>query len=128
MATPASRVRLVMVPDVAAKLPEVDLMRIRRWCDEVPARARHQMRHEYRLRGATVTLVERRVPWDAPDTPYGPEWTAQPLVQFRHDGDLWHLWWPDRNTRWHRIEDVPPARGVAPLLEALDDPRLGLLG
>jgi hypothetical protein len=40
----------------------------------------------------------------------------------------WHLWWPDRNTRWHLVEDVPTSVSVVPLLEALDDPRRALLG
>ena len=104
------------------------MMRIRRWCDAVPEFVRHQVRLEHRVRGASVTLVERRVPWKAPDTPYGEEWTTQPLAQLRYDGERWRLWWADRNARWHLIPDVPSARSVAPLLEALDDPRRGLLG
>lgn len=83
---------------------------------------------EYRVRGASVTLVERRVPWDAMDTPFGEQWTARPVAQLRHDGGQWRLWWPDRNTRWHLVEDMPASESVAPLLEALDDPRRGLLG
>jgi hypothetical protein len=75
-----------------------------------------------------VTLVERRVPWDAPHTPYGEEWTARPVAQLRYGQGTWRLWWPDRNTHWHLIEDVPASAGVPPLLDALDDPRRGLLG
>jgi hypothetical protein len=34
----------------------------------------------------------------------------------------WQLYWPDRNTRWHLIHDVPATTNVTPLLEIIDDP------
>ena len=83
---------------------------------------------QYRVRAATVTLVERRVPWDAPGTPFGPEWTARPVAPLRLDHGQRRLWRPDRNSRWHQVEDVPASVSVVPLLEALDDPRRALLG
>lgn len=117
------------VPYMATQLPDSDLLRVSRWCDEkVPDFARDQVRMQYQVRAANVTLVERRVPWDAMDTPFGDEWTAQPVAQLRYDGGTWRLWWPDRNTRWHLVEDVPASDSVVPLLEALDDPRRALLG
>jgi hypothetical protein len=75
-----------------------------------------------------VILVERRVPWDAPDTPFGPQWTARPLARLRHSAAGWRLYWPDRNTRWHLVDDVPAATSVMPLLEAVDDPRRAFHG
>lgn len=114
---------------MAFQLPDVDLVRVARWCDEkVPARVRDQVRMEHRVRAAAVTLVERRVPWDAMGIPFGEAWTARPVAQLRYDRGQWRLWWPDRNTRWHLVPDVPPSVSVVPLLEALDDPRRGLLG
>lgn len=114
---------------MAVQLPNVDLVRVARWCDEkVPQFARNQVRMEYQVRRATVTLVERRVPWNAADTPYGDDWTAQPVAQLRFTQGKWRLWWPDRNTRWHLVDDVPASVGVVPLLEALDDPQRALLG
>ena len=80
-------------------------------------RAQHQVRMEYRVRAATVTLVERRVPGNAPDTPFGPEWTARPVGQLRLDQGQRLLWWPDRNSRWHLVEDVPASVSVVLLLE-----------
>lgn len=81
---------------------------------------------EYGVRGRNVTLVERRVPWE-PVTP-DEEWTSRPVAQLRYSHDGWLLYWPDRNARWHLVDDVPAARSVVPLLDALDDPRRVLLG
>jgi len=117
------------LPAVTADPPETELARIGRWCARrIPDHARHQVRLEHQVRGAVVTVVERRVPWDAPDTAYGPEWTSRPVAQLRHSRNGWRLYRPDRNTRWHLIDDVPATAGVTPLLEAIDDPRRTLLG
>jgi len=35
---------------------------------------------------------------------------------------------PDRNTRWHLVDDVPPATSVVPLLDTVDDPRRAFHG
>jgi hypothetical protein len=114
---------------VVAVVADIDLVRVARWCEHrVPQRARHQVRMEYRVRGATVTVVERRVPWDAPGTEFGPAWTTRPVAQLRRTPPGWRLFWPDRRTRWHLIDDVPASPSVIPLLEALDDPRRALLG
>jgi len=114
---------------VAVQLPNVDLVRIARWCDEkVPGIAWNQVRMEYQVRAATVTLVERRAPWNAMNTPYGDAWTARPVAQLRFAQREWRLWWPDRNARWHLVDDVSASASVVPLLEALDDPQRALLG
>jgi Protein of unknown function (DUF3024) len=114
---------------VAIDLPETDLTRVRLWCQQrIPERAQHQVRLEHEVRGHDVILVERRVPWDAPNTQFGPEWTARPLARLRHSAVGWRLYWPDSNTRWHHVDDVPTATSVAPLLEAVDDPRLAFFG
>lgn len=117
------------VVTVASNETDIDLIRVARWCDQkVPQRARHQVRMEYQVRGATVTLVERRVPWNAPGTECGPAWTTRPVAQLRRTPQGWRLFWPDRRTRWHLVDDVPGSPSVIPLLEALDDPRRALLG
>jgi hypothetical protein len=91
-----------------------------RWCAQrIPAHARHQVRLEHHIHGRTVTIMERRTPWD-PD--YNPEWTSRPVAQLRHSTNGWQLYWPDRNTRWHLIHDVPATTNVTPLLEIIDDP------
>lgn len=105
---------------MAADLPETDLVRVGRWCEQrIPAHARHQVRLEYQIHGRTVTIVERRAPWH-PD--YGPEWTIRPVAQLRHSANRWRLYWPDRHTRWRVIHNVPAAQNVTPLLQVIDDP------
>jgi hypothetical protein len=59
------------------------------------------------------------VPWDAPDTQFGPQWTTFPLSRLRHSAAGWRLYRPDRNTRWHLVKDVPAATSVVPLLETV---------
>jgi Protein of unknown function (DUF3024) len=114
---------------MALDLPETDLARVRRWCQQrIPERAQHQVRLEHHIRGHDVILVERRVPWDAPDTPFGPHWTTRPLARLHHSTVGWQLYWPDRNSRWHLVDDVPTATSVALLLEAVDDPRRAFHG
>ncbi len=114
---------------MAVNLPETDLTRVQRWCQQrIPEHAQHQVRLEHEIRGHDVILVERRVPWDAPEAQFGPRWTARPLARLRHSAGGWRLYWPDRNTRWHLVDDVPAAASVVPLLEAVDDPRRAFHG
>lgn len=103
-----------------ARENRADLARVARWCQQrIPAHARHQVRLEHQTHGHTVTIVERRAPWD-PD--HGPEWTSRPIAQLRHSTHGWRLYWADSNSRWHLTHDVPTATSVAPLLEVIDDP------
>jgi len=92
-----------------------------------PERARYQVRMEHEVRGRSVTIVERRAPWDDPSAD-GAKWTSRSVAQLRHAADGWRLYWPDRNTRWHLVDDVPAAQSVMPLLEAIDDPGRAFLG
>jgi DUF3024 family protein len=82
---------------------------------------------EHEVRGHSVTIVERRAPWDDPSAD-GTEWTSRSVAQLRCAAEGWRLYWPDSNTRWHRVDDVPAAPSVVPLLEAIDDPGRAFLG
>jgi hypothetical protein len=114
---------------VAIDLPNIDLTRVHCWCQQrIPERAQHQVRLEHEIRGHDVILVERRVPWNAPNAQFGPQWTARPLARLRHSAEGWRLYWPDSNTHWHLVDDVPAATSVVPLLEAVDDPRRAFHG
>lgn len=107
--------------DVA--VPQTHEHQIARWCQErVPDAARDQVRLEYQVRGSSVTIVERRAPW-RPD--FGPDWTSRPIAQLRYASTTWRLYWPDRNTRWHLIPDVPAAASPAALLAVIADPASG---
>jgi hypothetical protein len=98
-------------------LPETDLVCVRRWCEQrIPAHAQHQVRLEHQTRGHTVTIVERKAPGNPNTARSGPH------DQSRNCANGWRLYWPDRNTRWHVIHDMPAAQNVTPLLEVIDDP------
>jgi hypothetical protein len=109
--------------DRAVAVPEIHERLVARWCRErIPARAQHQVRMEYQVRGASVTLFERRAPW-RPD--FGPEWTSHPIAQLRYAQGRWRLYWPDRNARWHLADHVPPAESPADLLAVVADTASG---
>lgn len=98
--------------------PESHLRAIQRFCGHrVPGRARHQVRVEHTVCGNRVTICERCAPW-RPE--YGPEWTLVPIAQLRYGDHAWTVYWADRNGRWHRVEDLPAAPAVEPLLAAID--------
>ena len=64
-------------------VPETDLLRIRRFCEEqVPREMRDQVRVEHRVRGRTVTIVEHRPPWNPALVP---EWTDTPQARRKYD-------------------------------------------
>ncbi|MBN9097954.1 MULTISPECIES: DUF3024 domain-containing protein [unclassified Pseudonocardia] len=99
-------------------VPEIHVQRIAAYCaTRVPAQARDQIRVEHTVRGATVTIIETRPPWDGTDA----AWTRRPIAQLRYDGRRWRLWWPDRRTRWHPV-DAAPTVSPDPLMKILDDP------
>lgn len=88
-------------------------------------RVPHSLRNEYRLafqvRGNTVTLYELHAPWH----PALPKWSRTPSAQFRYDSEaqVWVLYWPDRNCRWHLYDDMDPTPDLTTLLtEVHTDP------
>jgi hypothetical protein len=103
-----------------AKLPELDLARIRRYVDaRVRPHATHQVRLEVEVQGAAVTIVECRAPWRADRAP---EWSRFPIARLRYSSTRaeWRLFWRDRNLRWHRYDRINPAAHVDRLLAELD--------
>lgn len=101
-------------------VPDIHLRQITNWCEQrIPPHARDQVRVEHTVRGSTVTILEVRAPWPEDS---GTEWTRRPIAQLRHDGTRWWLYRPDRNTRWHLLEDVPATTSPAPLLNVVDEP------
>ena len=107
-------------------LPELDLARIRRYCDgRVPTHLRDQVRIEVDVRGRSVTILECRPPW----TPaIGPDWTRFPVARLRHiqARGVWMLDWRDRDLRWHRYDRVGPSPHVAPLLAEIEADPTGI--
>lgn len=101
-------------------IPETDLARIRRFCDEqVPPEMRDQVRVEHRVRGRTVTIVEHRPPWNPA---LGPEWTDTPQARMKYDEQThgWTLYWFDRNSKAHRYDLLEPDQPIERLLAEYD--------
>jgi hypothetical protein len=56
----------------ASRPPEIDIARVRRYCQRrVPPHARDQVRLETVVRGAAITIIERRAPWREDSDPDG---------------------------------------------------------
>lgn len=103
--------------------PELDLARIRRYVrDRLPESLAAEVRLEVEVKGADVTIVERRPPWD-PES--GPEWSRLPIAQLRYDAarSEWTLYWQRASGRWQRYE--APSNTVDRLLKSLDADRHG---
>ena len=102
-------------------VPELDLARIRQFCDRrVPAHLRDQVRVEADVRGKSVTIFDCRPPWH----PNLTDWSRVPVAQLRYDPDAtsWTLYWADRNSRWHRYDDIEPGTADELLNEINEDP------
>ena len=101
-------------------LPDLDLARIRRYCEgRVPTRLRDQIRIELDVRGRSVTILECRPPW----TPeIGPDWTRFPIARLRHVAGhgVWMLYWRDRDLHWHLYDRIGPSPHVDPLLAEIE--------
>lgn len=101
-------------------LPELDVARVRRWCDErVPARVRDQLRVEYDIAPRHLTIVECRPPWREG---FGSEWTRHPVARLRYTKatKMWTVFWTDRNLRFHEYDRVAPTPRIDELLAEVD--------
>ena len=98
--------------------PETDITRVRRHCQRrVPPHARDQVRLETVVRGLTITIIERRVPWRHD---FGPEWSWLKIAELRYHYGSWTLYWADRNGRWLPYSDLAPSPRLDDLLAEID--------
>ncbi|MEK6252033.1 MAG: DUF3024 domain-containing protein [Actinomycetota bacterium] len=91
----------------------------------VPEGLRDEIRIECTRRGKSITIVERRPPWN-PD--FGPEWSETKVAQLRLDDSAgtWSLYCPDSNGRWHDYDRVGPSQTVEPLLAEVEADPTGI--
>ena len=104
----------------APGLPDLDVARVRRWCDErVPAHARDQIRIECDVAPRHLTILECRPPWRED---FGPEWTRFPIARLRYTktSKTWSLLWRDRNLRFHEYDRLAPSPRVDDLLSEIE--------
>lgn len=85
----------------------------------VPEHARDQVEVTHRVRGTTVTLLERRPAWRDPSTK-----VELPIAQFRYfpGTNQWRLFWRDRNIHWHPHHARPAKRLQTLILVVETDP------
>jgi hypothetical protein len=110
---------------MSTRIPDLDLAKIRRYAEGcVPEHARHQLHYGIAVRGAAVTIIERRAPWRADNDA---EWTARPVAQLRWNPSpaTWTLYWPDRRSRWHPYPHTPATSDVDALLTEIDQDTTG---
>ena len=101
-------------------MPELDLARIRRWCEQrVPEHVRDQVRVECDVGPRSVTIVECRPPWRAGT---GSEWTRFPIARLRYvkAASRWSLYWRDRHLRFHAYDRLAPSVHIDDLLQEID--------
>jgi len=111
-----------MVSDVDTALTAVAA-----YCEaRIPSDLRDEIRLEVARRGRTITVHERRPPWD-PER-MGVEWTSSPVAQLRQDpaSALWSLYCADGNGRWWLYEPIGPTSRVEPLLDEIDRDPTGI--
>jgi len=92
------------------------------YCEQ---RSTDDYRIEHAVRGSSITLLERRPPWNPA---YGSEWSSLKVAQLRYDDRArrWRLYSHDSNDRWHPYELAAPAGDVAPLLDAIEHDHTGI--
>lgn len=100
-------------------LPDLDVEKIRRFCRaRVPAAVADKVRVDATTRGKTVSIHERRPPWDGSPG----EWTSTPIAQLRYEGEgLWTLYFSDRNGKWVRFPEREPFQPVDVLVNELEE-------
>src|SRR4051812_33954730 len=93
---------------------------VQAYCESrVPKDRREELRIEGISRRSSITIVERRPPWNAD---LGSDWSETKLAQLRYDesAGTWSLHCSDSGGRWHVFDDVRPSRPVEPLLAILE--------
>jgi hypothetical protein len=88
-------------------------------------RSTDDYRIEHAVRGSSITIVERRPPWN-PDV--GTEWSTVKVAQLRYD-DMNRRWRPmsaGSDHRWHLYDVAGSASAVVPLLDAFEHDRTGI--
>ena len=80
---------------------------------------------ECSTRGSSITIVERRPPWNPA---FGSEWSSTKVAQLRFDerSRRWTLYSAGSDDRWHRYDFAPPASEVATLLAAIGNDPTGI--
>lgn len=101
---------------------EAAATKVAAYCDQ---RSSDDYRIEHMIRGAGITILERRPPWN-PD--FGSKWSSMKIAQLRYDEPTrrWKLYAAGSDGRWHAYEFAVPAADVTRLLDAIEQDRAGI--
>jgi Protein of unknown function (DUF3024) len=116
----ASEVRSEKLAGWQKRPPELDIARVRRWCDQrVPDHALDEVRMECEIGPRHLTTVELCPPWRAG---LGSEWTRSPIARLRYARTARSrtLNWLDRHWRFHLYDRLAPSRRAADLLMKIE--------
>ena len=89
-----------------------------KYCRErVPEHLKEKLRHLYKIRGHTITLLEERPHFMRPLL-----WTLLPVAQFRYtkSREEWTLYCRDRNMKWWKFTPEKPSRNLSDLINAVE--------
>jgi len=103
-------------------LPEIDVKKARRWVERQNEQIRgktDQIRIELDVTPRGVSIVECEAPWAEE---LGPEWQRREVARLRYltTRRLWTLYWPDRNDKFHRYDDLDPMPTIDRLLTEVE--------
>lgn len=92
----------------------------------VPEKHLDEVRLECSRRDNSITLVERRAPWNPERA--GAEWTSSEIAQLRFDSSSgqWSLFCRDRNERWWLYDNIGPSSRVDALLAEINSDPTGI--
>jgi Protein of unknown function (DUF3024) len=105
---------------VKAGLPELDVARVRRWCEQrVPDHVGDQIKLECDVTPRHLTIVECRPPWRKD---MNTEWTRFPIARLHYTRATrqWSLYWRDRHLRFHVYNTIAPSPHIDDLLQEID--------
>lgn len=90
---------------------------LQEFCDENSSKdVADQSRYEFEILENHAILIERH-----PAFLSHMEWTSLPKAKFRYSPakEVWSLYWPDTNERWHRLSSAKTAKDIRVLLKAV---------
>lgn len=106
---------------------ETALAAVEVFCESrVPDEHRDEIQLECERRGNTITIVERRAPWNP--ALIGSDWTSLKIAQLRFDppSQRWSLHWCDSSERWFPYEQLGASAAVDALLGEIEADPTGI--
>ncbi len=113
-------------PSESSTISDEDHTLVSSYCENsIPERVRDEIRLDCERTGNTLSIVERRPPWN-PEL-IGPEWTSSAVAQFTRQLDgSWTLQCQLSDGRWHEYDPLPASPKLARLLAEVDSDPSGI--